>query len=387
MKPKKISFLIFFSLFQIIYSQIATFPDEYQNFLNQETRQVYNLWNLYLNKKGGNDSTAIALWNPEEVKQYKAYDIFESSSQFSPSLYQLDLTNQLSYIKEIDKNKYLLSSHYYWIDDNKLLHFYLTQNIIIKKINGRYYLSNYLLEATKNWKQKKVGLINYRYPVGYKLNTKRAEKANQILNHINTLFDLKSQNIDYYISSDCSQSADIIGMRDEIIHNTLQRCGAYDMPNKIIFATDYDGEDYRHELIHVINEKYSNAHYLLLTGLAIYSNDADVHLGQSFQYIFEKLNQYSEKNPDIQLNFTDDFPKFSQNIGSEYAFGAIFIDMILEKGGINSLKAALTQIKNDDDLMSFVRNDLQINDNELSNIIKAKVKELSKKDFNFKIKL
>ncbi|MDR2207062.1 MAG: hypothetical protein LBE36_13010 [Flavobacteriaceae bacterium] len=385
----------FFSLVAIIiceicFSQvsIAPLPEEYKDYLKIDTelQKVYDLWNLYLTKRSENNSEAVSLWNPDEVKKYKSYDIFESASQFHPSFYSFNLQNQLSYIRKIEDGSYRISSHYYWIDDDKLLHFYLTQNVMAKKINGQYYLSNYLLESTKNWEQKKVGLINYHYPVDYNFNKKNAKEADKTIQNVFHLFDIKPFNVDYYISNNCSQKSEIIGMSDEIVGNILQRCAAYDLPNRTIYTTAYSGENHRHELIHVINEKYKDAHYLLLTGLAIYSKGEDVHLGMSFHYIFEKLNQYLEKN-DVRLNFVDDFPKFDSNIGSEYAFGAILIDMILEKGNISLLKNALEKIKNDEDLNNFIKNELQISNDELSNKIREKVKEFASLNFKFKINL
>jgi hypothetical protein len=63
------------------------------------------------------------------------------------------------------------------------------------------------------------------------------------------------------------------------------------------------------------------------------------------------------------------------------------VDLILEKGGINLLKEAMTKTKTDEDLMKFFADKLDINNSNLDKIIRLKVKEISNPNFKFKIDL
>lgn len=376
-------------LAQICISQIKVSPYSYPQFLTKERGQIYELWNTYLEKKSANDTTAANLWYPTEVNEFSNFDILESSSGFTPSLYQLPITNTLLYLKKLNSSTYKITSLFYWLGEQDKLNIFLISNVLAKIDKGNLYLSNYLLYETRTWVNKKVGKINYHYYPEYDFNQKEAEKANETVENINALFSLDNGEIDYYIASDCDEKNKIIGIDYKVTTGVTEECAFFDKKNNIIYTTQHGGENHKHELIHLINKKFPKAHFLLLSGLSVYSNNRNVHIGHSLEECMKILNDNLKSNTNLITNFYDKFPTLKdlndEIIQADYFYGAVLVDLILEKGGMKLLIDALKTVENDDELKKFINKNLDIDESNIDSIIRKKVSELADENFRPKI--
>lgn len=165
----------------------------------------------------------------------------------------------------------------------------------------------------------------------------------------------------------------------------MEECGYFDKENNIVLSTFYAGENYRHEIIHLINKKFPHAHYLLLTGLSVYHNDEKANLGRSIMDLMKDFNEYANQNKGYKFSFTGNFPKINNKSGTEYLIGFMLIDKILEVGGKDLLIESLNKVKNKSDLELFIREKLKVNNED--ELIRDLGKKASKIDFKFKIEL
>jgi hypothetical protein len=351
---------------------------------NEDINAIFNLWKNYLasNPDSIYDNPN---WNDFEKKKYKSYDLLKSEGFLSPSLYALQPLNTVLYINEFG-NDYLIHSMYYWINEDNTFNPLAITNVVAKKENGIFKLYNYLPFYTNGWKRKQVGMINYLYPNDYVFDNDNAQKADKLLNKLNELFDLDLNNITYYIARDCDEIHKMKGYEYIIsMGKAPSLCGFYDTHNSIVYSNSKIGEYFMHELIHVINAKYVNANYLLLSGLSVYTNDKNTHLGKPFLHYIDRIQNYINVNPKIDLANFEKSPQIDE-IDTYYFVGALIVDIILEKGGIELLKEALNSGVEDNELLLFLENKVGLDKQKLDSLLKKKfIKASHDQNFTFRI--
>ncbi|WP_281297186.1 hypothetical protein [Flavobacterium limnophilum] len=383
MKNSIIIVLFFLSL-QSFSQKIQTKLGPGIDLKNEDVNSIFNLWKNYLSSNPDliYDNPN---WNDSEKKKYKSYDLLKSEGFLNPSIYALQPLNTVLYINEFG-NDYIIHSMYYWINEDNTLNPLAITNVVAKKENGVFKLYNYLPFYTNVWKSKQVGMINYNYPNDYIFDNENAQKADKLLHKLNELFDLDLKNLTYYIARDCDEIHKMKGFEYIIsMGRTPSLCRFYDTQNSIVYSSSKIGEYDMHELIHVINAKYTKAHYLLLSGLATYTNDKSASFGKPFLYYIDRIQNYIDANLGIDLADFEKLPQIDE-IDAYYFVGALITDIILEKGGIDLLKEALNSGVEDKDLLQFLEKKVGLNKQKLDSLLKNKFKKASQnQNFTFRI--
>ncbi|QLL59102.1 hypothetical protein [Empedobacter falsenii] len=369
-------FKILFLFTTLCKSQTTNINYTY-DFLDKETTPVYEFWKEYVSLRAENNILYKNMWDNEDN------DLVISASGFSPNFFEMYTYNKLLYIKSLPDNKFELSSMFYWIQDENNVNLISIVNYIIKKNDDKYIFENFLTHSTKNWKKKNVGLIDYYYPINYKFNKNNAKEANKTIENLNKIFDLNENKIKYYIVENCDKQLEYLGVNYIATTGLMDQCGYFDKENNILLSTFYAGENYQHEIIHLINKKFPNAHYLLLTGLSVYHKSKNANIGRSLDEVFKDFDKFIINNSNYNLSFTGKFPKINNRTSSEYIISAILIDLILEKGGVDLLKKGLITIKTDEELNNFLINELNITDQ--NNTIRKVSNRM--KDAHYKLKI
>ena len=114
------------------------------------------------------------------------------------------------------------------------------------------------------------------------------------------------------------------------------------------------GEYYAHEIIHLINNSYPYCHTLIKMGLAAYIDDAGSASKSSF-FLVAKLKQYSTK----RIVNLQDFSTVQYNdeyTDVRYSIGAVMVNSLMRKGGLQLLIECMTKSKDDTELKNFFRN-------------------------------
>ncbi len=204
---------------------------------NEDVNTIFNLWKNYL---ASNPDSIFdnPYWNDSEKKKYKSYDLLKSEGFLSPSLYALEPSNTVLYIKEFG-NDYIIHSEYYWINEKSEFSPLAITDVVAKKENGIFKLYNYLPYYTINWRSKQIGMINYYYHDDYVFDDENAKKANALLQKLNKLFDLDSKNMTYYIARNCDEIHKMKGY-DYVVSmgRTPSLCRFTDTNNNIIYSID-----------------------------------------------------------------------------------------------------------------------------------------------------
>ncbi|SFI40217.1 hypothetical protein [Halpernia frigidisoli] len=381
----KIKVLIFFLISNIIYSQVSFENSPYEKTYTTEQNTIAQNWEDYVNSFRENSDGNCIYWKTSDLNK-TGCNLLQTQGFYNPSLFKLPFKNQILSILKNEDECFELSSIFYMINEKSELNPFAIVKVYVEKIGDNYYFKDNLNRNTKNWESKKVGLINYYFPKTYNFRSKNAEEASKFLNNLNKTFDLdKTNSINYFIAEKCAEVFKISGF-DFAPNINTEKCAFYDIKNDIVYTSKFYGEFHKHELIHLINKKYPQAHYLLNTGLSIYNGGENVHKDYNFKTLLQKFNNYYIQNSNVTLDLFN-LNNFEKDIQIDYLIGAIIDDAILEKGGLTLLKETLTNVKTDEDLYSFIKNNLLNKNESVSDWLKRRAKLMTLKDFKFKIDL
>lgn len=372
--------LLYFTLLFILTNIFSTRAQEISvniglDTLSLERNKVVKLWSNYL-KSNPDEINNNPNWSENDKIKYKSYDLLKSEGFLSPSLYYFQLNNKILSISKTE-NDYIIKSAFY---DRETFDIYAITNVVATKINEVFYLTNYQPKLIKDWQTKSVGNIIYHFYPGYQFNEEKAEQANAYLNKICSVFELKTEKINYFISRDCEDIFRVKGFDYVLSMGNGKECGFFDKYNNIIYATALAGENHQHEITHFINNYFPNANELLLTGLSAYWGEENAHKGKPLLYSVKRVNEYLKNHPEIDLNKPNDFWKLDEETNPQYITGAIICDIAFEKGGINTLKRFLNNSKSEEEFLLFIEKELKVKKGDLNKTIRQRIEKISKQN-------
>ncbi len=346
---------------------------------NQDVVKINQLWKDYL-VNSPDSLYDNPCWNKFEREKFRSYDLLRSEG--SIGLYSLakdfgSVKNLVLSIRPIDDKYYDIHSMYYWMSPKDCPYILCTTHVLaFKDDSDEFVLGNWLPYYSRDWKIVNEGLITFHYQT-YKRDNKKIRNAKEFLSFLNSEFDAEIDHLDIYISKGFSQSQRLKGFGydiGEISETDIKDLGATtDVDNNIIYSNAFMGEYYQHEMMRLIRSRYSNAHPLLMNGLAEYYSDNSKMRDVAFKEHFENLTMFLDSHPDINLYNFDAFD--SGNLTeSNYLIGLVLIKMIDDRGGHQKLLEALKNVHTDEDLRYFMNKELNINSNEIDSVLRERIK-------------
>jgi hypothetical protein len=370
-----------FILTFIIAFNIAAYSQKYAvNFgcdtINPEKKRVAQLWIDYLKSKPDSIYNN-PYWSIQEKNKYKCYDFLKSEGFINPSLYYFNLYNEILSISEYEDG-YLIRSAFHY--SSTPINIMAITNVVARKENGKYVLANYTPYYTSDWNTTVVGLITYRYFSGYKFNSIKAKEANEFLQTVYEVFELPKEALTYYITRNCDDIHRAKGFDFVITMGGNKDCGFIDDCNNTVYATALAGENHQHELIHIVNKHYPNAHDYFLVGISSYWGGDTAHGAKPLIYHIKRLNNYLIQNSHINLNYitSQEATMMDFETNPMYVYGALLIDIVLRKSGINELKRLMSIEMSDEELISYLRKEL--NTDDLNQYFRNRLNEINKND-------
>ena len=371
----------------LLFSQTISEKSPYEYLFDEEQILIAKNWKDYLSTMNSNSNEKCSFWMQNKFLKSDNCNLLSSQGFYNPSLFNLHFRNQILGIRKISKSEYELSSIFYFTSEKNELNPFAITKVLVYKIDNNYLFSDYLLKSTSNWETKNTEMINYHFPKNYEFNTDIAKEANNYLKKMFNLFEIKlDKNLDYFISENCFDVFSNSGFDFVPTMTTQEKCAFYDTSNNIIYTTKFYREFHRHELIHAINSKYLDANYYLLSGLSIYHDGENALQQYTFKELFQLLenHQLIDKNYRLSIKNSSNFDK---NISTAYLTGALIIDAIIEKGGVKFLRKVLHEIKTEEDLITFIEQNLLRKNESIENWLQKRAKEVLKRNFKFKIEL
>lgn len=354
-----------FALFLCFQLSNATAQKVLNNFtdtVNTPGKEIYHLVSSYFDAKR-NSKEGAQYWDTAEVKKYMHYDVVGAFECISFSVYA-----SITRIKKISTDSYLLKLANLYYDKDE---FSMIDNVtyVVKKKNGSYRLANYLPYATSDWKRFKTGYITFYYPPGYPLNENDAKKSERFLKKVCATFDIPERSLAFYVAKDCDQMHSIVGIESYLEGTDQTTCGCIDDKNDIVYSGG-KGFYYPHELVHVVNQYFPNAHSLFLGGISgLYGG----HFGKPLSWHQKRIADYIQKHEGEEIDFLSF--KLDEHTGPGYVIGGIFCLEAIKQGGISKLKKLFSYGKEDKDFYTAVEKELGITKDKVNDYIIQKLKD------------
>ncbi|PSD43812.1 hypothetical protein C7E23_13720 [Elizabethkingia anophelis] len=103
-----------------------------------------------------------------------------------------------------------------------------------------------------------------------------------------------------------------------------------------IYNNIFQAKNHKHELIHLINIKYPNAHFWLTSGFSVYNNSDNAHIGKSLAWHCQKISDFIKEH--LDFNFLDEEKEIKlEKTSVDYFVGTALIHLFLNKYTIEDL--------------------------------------------------
>lgn len=302
-------------------------------------REVRQLWSEYLASKRGqfasNAGTPSPLWSASEQAQWSMYDLagFYLPDQSVPEVLTVTPVNAA-----VDTAFRIVTR--FWPEGttkrDSSFKPVLTMTVYARRDGGRWVLANALPYQTSTWVRETRGRITYRVAPALRFNATKAVRAAAFVDSLAAAFSVTAPpHIDYYVTESVDQALAILGV---VVPDRYGAAGGFAKPvNFQVFSgIPAVGEEYRHELAHVVFLpiiRGSGTSLLASEGVPTWFGGT---AGRDFQGSVRHLAAQLRADPRLSFDrIVDDM-----SVSSDYrnAAGAVLAQMVHEAGGANALR-------------------------------------------------
>lgn len=307
--------------------------------LGANERAVYRVWNAYLESRAGKRAQRAdapsPYWLLSEQKQWPFYDM--ASSYLNDDAEPVIISIKRADVRSA--NVYRLITRFYPRGNKPTEDLWrnaMTMTVYAVRDGGDWKLSSALSRNIANWKRDTVGPITYVYAPTYPYNGARARRAVAFTDSLAAAFKVpKLAPLTYFLSNTVDEAYALMGLESDVKYGAS---GAAAQPiNHAIFAGDPKwGEEYRHELVHLIVSPLSannNTLYFFNEGIATWLGGT---IGLSFQESLNGLGDYLREHPTTTIDSLIDSGGPQTQL---YRGGALLCAMVFERGGTPAIKS------------------------------------------------
>jgi hypothetical protein len=215
----------------------------------------------------------------------------------------------------------------------------LTMTVYARRENGRWVLANALPYLTSSWRRETRGRISYHVAPALRFDSSKADRAAAFVDSLAAAFDVSApERIDYFVTESVDQALEILGA------DFPQQFGAAGGFSKPVNAQVFSGipalgEDYRHELAHVVLLPVLhdvNTSLLASEGVPTWFGGT---AGRDFQGSVRHLDSLLNAQPQLTLDVIVDSAGVNSDVRN--AAGAVLADMLNDTGGADAVRAFL----------------------------------------------
>ncbi|MDR3681083.1 MAG: hypothetical protein P4L41_14045 [Flavipsychrobacter sp.] len=339
--------------------------NNYTDINNSPGKEMFELWKYYYQTKPGTKLTA-RLWDEEEVKKNRAYDIiknYECSATYADRCYVLK-------ISKIDSGIYALKVAMAYANDTNEVGIVSNLTYLIKNERRGLRLANYFYYSTRNWKKFFTKTITFYTPPEYAVNSAEAQKSERFLGKMYNTLNLSPRTVSYYVTPTCEQMQQAIGIDEFVGNGATNSCSCMDTANNIIFSGGkgfYDPQD----LVRVAGGYFPKAHPIFMTGL---TGLLGGYNDRTMSYYQKQFLTYLEQHPDFQITDLPSFYEVDQEINPQYLVGAVFCAVAMKKD-VEKLKKLLSYGTRETDFYMAIYKELNVTRNNAKDYFLTQLKD------------
>jgi hypothetical protein len=289
------------------------------------------LWCFSENKK----PDISAYWCEEDIKRTSLQDDMVFAISSDEPTYRFGDKMTVFFCKTEDgivHLKSLLSR----TDEEGNLMVWAIMNHYVKVDNGRARFMSEIVRHKNKYKTIRNGKITYHFPSSETFNKTVSDRMLLQIRKLEHDWGFQPASVNYYYAADDVALAAMCGF-DYVFgmgRHTPSGMGLYD--HGVVYCQGL-GEGYLHELLHI----YFNARYgasPMCHALIYYLAGG---LGQNFDWMIHRMNEYLAKYPDTDLGLYDSLQTRDPMLHIDHVAKGLLCKMLEEKDGIAGLKRAL----------------------------------------------
>jgi len=298
--------------------------------------EVYQTWVRYLQSKAPYYSMGAwkpsPLWSASEQQRWPVYDLagFYLPDSAAPEVLEVQRTVGGEYrIVNIFRSPN---------DNNMMRSRSITVTVFAQRAGKGWVLGNALPRLTRSWRREKVGQINYIMEPGYSFDSGRAQRAATFVDSLAAAFGVpRLEQLDYYLTSSVDQVYRILGLQVDTVWGPG---GGVAQPRdrQLFSGTPAVGEDYRHELTHIVLLPLWTPRTSVLApeGVATWLGGT---AGMDLRTASRGLATFLTDHPEVTLDsmMARRFPA-----AQFYPAAGVFTLMVFERGGTDAVKGLFT---------------------------------------------
>ncbi|MCU0634782.1 MAG: hypothetical protein MUE41_07910 [Gemmatimonadaceae bacterium] len=308
----------------------------------ESERAVRQLWADYLESKQGrfaaHAGTPSPLWSAAEQARWPTYDLagFYLPDNSVPEVLRVTPVNAA-----VDSAYQIVTR--FWpagtTTRDSLTRPVLTMTVYARREGARWVLANALPFATSRWLRETRGRITYHVAPALRFDATRAARAAAFVDSLATALGVPAApRIDYYVTESVDQAMEIIGA---VVPERFGAAGGFAKPvNAQVFSgIPTLGEEYRHELVHVVLLPFvpnGGATLLASEGVPTWLGGT---AGEDFRGSVRRLAAHLRAQPELTLDrIVNDMslPSEIRNVA-----GAVLAEMVHDAGGVDAVRAYL----------------------------------------------
>lgn len=356
--------------FSLSYSKSYKLHSLVEQTINDEKKRAIDLWINFLFEDDINKRKE--LWNENEIENYgDDYALFEKAFfQYGRSETLQFLSPYILSIEQRDNLFFISTMFSYFplsISDTAIQN-HNPASIIkvgVIKINENLLLTNVLDYETYYWNKYPVNHIKYYVHPALKPIYEDMNNASKFIDSLNILWNGSpyKDTIIYYVAPTSELINSIVGFSFAYLGSIGSGQAFNDA--KLVFSGN-SNFNYRHEIAHLVFGKFDN--HMLSEGLATYFGGSGDQFYENLKDKF--LTQFKMINYETIENYLS-YP----NSFEYYMLGALLVEQVFRKNGIDGLKNLISTNEGNDPVNSAnlfierVLSELSISKTELFKII------------------
>ena len=215
----------------------------------------------------------------------------------------------------------------------------LTMTVYARREGGRWELANALPFSTSSWVRETRGRITFRVAPALRFDETKAARSAAFVDSLATAFGVQPPpRIDYYVTESVDQALEILGV---VVPERFGAAGGFAKPvNAQVFSgIPALGEEYRHELVHLVLLpiiRGSSTSLIASEGVSTWFGGT---AGRDFQGSVRYLASLLRAQPQLTLDKIITDMSVSSDIRN--AAGAVLAEMVHDAGGVDALREFL----------------------------------------------
>ena len=298
------------------------------------------VWQEYLTSKHGqfaaNAGTPSPLWSGAEQAQWPMYDL---AGFYVPELAVPEVVS-VTPVDSTSDSLYRIVTRFRRDGSSSAgaaSEPALTMTVFARRDGARYTLANALPFLTAVWRRETRGRIRYHVAPALRFDSTRARRAAAFVDSLAGAFRVTAPaRIDYYVAESVDQALEKLG---GAMPQRFGAAGGFSKPvnGQVFSGIPALGEDYRHELVHVVLMpiiRDGSTSLIASEGVATWFGGTG---GRDYRSSVRHLATLLREQPQLTLGRIADDSTITSDI--RYAAGAVLAEMVHTAGGVEAVKA------------------------------------------------